>query len=295
VNHFINSSTRSADGGYNTYTIRNDTTNGGIRFTGSAGGFSSYGNNGGTQSYNTNAIVNYTNTTNNGGGGWNNQGYTLFCNTSTPSIGQPALGIGCSNTGSGANWITSLQPGVQWTPLNISAATIAFFLNGIAVGYTVPSGGSNVSDEREKLDIKDLKTSRSLERILKCKPMYYKRKYYDFDADGKPTTPAPQSAKDAICIGLIAQNVKEHNPHCISTWENANIKKTECDDGTRFGVNYGDYTIHLIGAVQEHQKQIDVLKQELEKSRQDFDDYKKATEARFEKVITILQGLGEST
>jgi phage shock protein A len=31
------------------------------------------------------------------------------------------------------------------------------------------------------------------------------------------------------------------------------IKETECDDGVRFGVNYGDYTIHLIGAVQQHQ------------------------------------------
>jgi hypothetical protein len=282
TNHFMNSATRTADGGVNTYTIRNDTS-GGVRFMSTAGGFSSYGNNGGSMSYNTNAIVNYTNTTNNGGAGWNNQGYTLFCNTSTPSIAQPALALGCSNTGYASNWITSLYPGVVWTPLTISAGTIAFFLNGIVVGYTVSSGGSNVSDEREKLDIKDLKTTRSLERILKCKPKYYKRKYYDVDADGNPTTPAPQSAKDTICIGLLAQDVKDHNPHCISTWKNDNIKPTDCDDGTRFGVNYGDYTVHLIGAVQEQQKQIDDLKKQLE-------DYKALTEERFNKLVALIQG-----
>lgn len=275
TNHFMNSATRTADGGVNTYTIRNDTS-GGVRFLGQAGGFSSYGNNGGSMSYNTNAIVNYTNTTNNGGGGWNNQGYTLFCNTSTPSINQPALALGCSNTGYATNFITSLYPGIVWTPLQISAGTIAFYLYGVPVGYTVPLGGSNVSDEREKLDIKDLKTTRSLERVLKCKPKYYKRKYYDIDADGNPTTPAPQWAKDTICIGLLAQDVREHNPHCISTWKNDYIKPTDDDDGMRLGMNYNDYIIHVIGAVQEQQKQIqdlrefttkqnDVIKQLIEK------------------------------
>jgi len=120
-----------------------------------------------------------------------------------------------------------------------------------------------VSDEREKEDINDLKTSRSLERIMKCKPKYYKRKYYDTDKDGKDATPVPQAEKDTICIGLLAQDVLQTNPHCVSGWKNDNIKETDDDDGSRFGINYGDFTVHLIGAVQEQQKQIDDLKKQI--------------------------------
>jgi hypothetical protein len=248
TNHFMNSSTRTNDGGANGYTIRNDTT-GGVRFLCSGGGFASWNatNTGGSN--NTNAVINYTNATTGNLGSWNAQGFTLFCNTSTPAGNQPALGFASNNYN--ANFISSLAPAVRWMDLYLYNATTVFTRDGSVVGYTVPSGGSNVSDEREKYDIKDLKTTRSLERILRCKPKYYKRKYYDYDKDGNPLTPAPQSSKDAICIGLLAQEVQDHNPHCISTWKNEMIKETDCDDGMRFGVNYGDYTIHLIGAVQE--------------------------------------------
>jgi hypothetical protein len=250
TNHFINSTTRTGDGGIKAYTIRND-TNGGVRFMSNYGGFSSYGYDGSGGANTCNAVVNYTNTTTGNLGSWNAQGFTLFCNTSQPSGTQAALGLGSNN--STANFISSLSPAVRWMDLYIYNATTVFTRDGSVVGYTVPSGGSNVSDEREKYDINDLNTTRSLERILRCKPKYYKRKYYDCDKDGNPLTPAPQSSKDAICIGLLAQDVQDHNKHCISTWKNEMIKETECDDGVRFGVNYGDYTIHLIGAVQQQQ------------------------------------------
>ena len=147
--------------------------------------------------------------------------------------------------------------------LYISAAQTQIYFNGGLSAYTAAGGWVNVSDAREKEDINDLKTSRSLERIMKCKPKYYKRKYYDTDKDGKDTTPAPQSIKDTICIGLLAQDVLQTNPHCVSGWKNDNIKETDDDDGSRYGINYGDFTVHLIGAVQEQQKQIDDLKKQV--------------------------------
>ena len=175
--------------------------------------------------------------------------------------------------------------------LYFSAATTYVYWNGGLCAYTVAGGWVNVSDAREKEDINDLKTSRSLERIMKCKPKYYKRKYYDTDKDGKDTTPPPQSIKDTICIGLLAQDVLQHNPHCVSGWKNDNIKETDDDDGSRYGINYGDFTVHLIGAVQEQQKQIDGLKQENDSLKKQLLDLQKTTEDRFNTIAVLLQDL----
>jgi len=261
VNHFLNSVNRSADGGQNCYTIRND-TNGGIRFMGVNGGFSSYGGIGTGGATYTNAIVNYQNGAGTGNvGTWAPYGFTLFCNTTQPAGNQAALGIVSNNYNT--NFIVSLSPGIRWMDIQVWAAVHYHYVNGAMAAYLVGGGWVNVSDAREKRDINDLKTSRSLERIMKCKPKYYKRKYYDTDKDGKDTTPAPQSIKDAICIGLLAQDVLQTNPHCVSGWKNDNIKETDDDDGSRYGINYNDFTVHLIGAVQEQQKQIDAQAKQL--------------------------------
>ena len=253
VNHFFNSSNRTADGGINCYTIRND-SGGGARFMSNNGGFSSYASNGSGGATYCNAVVNYTAVSTFNLGSWAASGYTLFCNTSQPSGSQPALGLGTSGS---ANYITSLSPSAFWMDLPISANQITIRYAGSLVAYTQAGvGWVNVSDEREKHDINDLKTTRSLERILKCKPKYYKRKYYDTDKEGNPTTPVPQATKDNICVGLLAQDVLQHTPHSISTWKNEDIKETEEDDTTRFGISYNDFVVHLIGAVQEHDKTI---------------------------------------
>jgi hypothetical protein len=285
TNHFMNSTTRTGDGGIKAYTIRND-TNGGVRFMSNYGGFSSYGYDGSGGANTCNAVINYTNTTNGNIGSWTGQGYTLFCNNSQPSGSQAALGIGCQNYLN--NFITSLSPGVRWMDLYMYAANTYLYCNGSLCAYSYSGGWANISDAREKEDINDLKTSRSLERIMSCKPKYYKRKYYDTDKDGKEATPIPQSVKDIVCVGLLAQDVLQHTPHCVSGWKNENIKETDDDDAMRFGINYGDFTVHLIGAVQEQQKQMDDLKNKLEKSQQDFDDYKKTMEARFDKLADFL-------
>jgi hypothetical protein len=246
----MNSSSRSADGGQNCYTIRND-TGGGVRFLGTNGGFSSYVATGTGGATYTNSIFNGVNVTTYNISSWASQGYTVFCNTSTPSANQPGLGLGTTNYG--ACYITSLTPGVRWMDLVLSSSYTYMYCIGSLSGYFTNGGYVNVSDEREKEDIKDLKTSRSLERILSCKPKYYKRKVYEKDKDGKDTTPIDAKYKDKIHIGLLAQDVLQHNPHCVSTWENT---QTDDEDKSRYGINYGDYTVHLIGAVQELSKTV---------------------------------------
>jgi hypothetical protein len=115
-----------------------------------------------------------------------------------------------------------------------------YFYTPSLSGYINAGGFVNVSDEREKEDIKPLKTTRSLERVLACKPMTYKRKYTD------PLV--TQEEKDKNHIGLLAQQTCESNPHCVSTWKNE--EKEE-----RLGIQYNDYVVHLIGSVQELHKE----------------------------------------
>jgi hypothetical protein len=276
VNHFLNSSTRTGDGSQNCYTIRND-TGGGVRFLGTNGGFSSYVATGTGGANYTNAIVNYQTTGTGNIGSWSGLGFTLFCNASQPAGSQAALGIVSNNNNT--NFVVSLSPNVRWMDIQVWAAVHYHYVNGTMAAYLVGGGWVNVSDAREKEDINDLKTSRSLERIMKCKPKYYKRKYYDTDKDGKDTTPAPQSIKDTICIGLLAQDVLQTNPHCVSGWKNDNIKETDDDDGSRYGINYGDFTVHLIGAVQEQQKQLESQAKQLADQKVELDDLKKQLSA----------------
>ena len=301
TNHFMNSASRSADGGENCYTIRND-TGGGVRFMGTNGGFSSYVATGTGGATYTNAIVNYQNGAGTGNiTTWNGYGFTLFCNTTQPSGSQPAYGIVSNNYNT--NFIVSLSPSVRWMDIQVWGAVHYHYCYGNLVVY-LSTGGNwvYVSDAREKEDINDLKTSRSLERIMSCKPKYYKRKYYDKDKDGKDTTPTPQSIKDTICIGLLAQDVLQHNPHCVSGWKNDNIKETDDDDGSRYGINYNDFTVHLIGAVQEivkqstssasqiqeQQKMIDAQQKQIEALHEKLEALMKLTEERFDKVATLL-------
>jgi hypothetical protein len=306
TNHFINSSTRSADGGVRCYTIRNDTF-GGVRLMSQNGGFSSYDGLGTGGAPYCNAIANSQTTGTGNIGSWSGLGFTLFCNTTQPSGSQAAYGVVSNNFNT--NFVVSLSPGVRWMDIQVWAAVHYHYVNGALAAYLVGGGWVNVSDEREKHDIHDLKTSRSLERIMACKPKYYKRKYYDTDKDGEQMTPAPQAEKDAVCIGLLAQDVLQHTPHCVSGWKNDNVKETDDDDGSRYGISYNDFTVHLIGAVQEQQKQIDTLQKKIveqaghietlsvrskgleDHARQlekDLQDYKALTDSRFDKMVALL-------
>jgi len=174
---------------------------------------------------------------------WNSGGYHIF----TPSSPSGSVGaLACYHNGSYGG-ITSLTPGVAWNIMEIAGGQVNVFCFGSLAVYTTGSSWVTVSDKRTKTNIKQLKTSKSLERILQVQTVTYNKIHKD------PIV--PQSVKDIPHIGIIAQQVKESNPHCISTW---NDKGTEM-----YGVNYQDYIIHLIGAVQEQQTQINDLKSQL--------------------------------
>jgi hypothetical protein len=154
--------------------------------------------------------------------------------------------------------------------LAIFNAQTTFTYFGVACGYTVPSGGANVSDVREKHCISDVCTKNSLRKIMCLKPKYYKRKYYDegTDEQGNPKTKVPDDVKDAMCIGVMAQDLLE-SPLAPTVTIAPTKSDGACgdDDGTRYGVNYGDINIHLIGAVQELKKQNDAQQKEIENLR----------------------------
>lgn len=170
--------------------------------------------------------------------------------------------------------------------------------NGALVSYTNAAGWINISDEREKEDIQDIKTSRSLERVLALKPKHYRRTY-----PGEVS----EEIKNTRIIGFIAQEVKKTNPHCISEWDKKNDydeDKSE-EDTKRMGICYNDYVVHLVGAVQEQQKMIKDLQSRCEilearekvweadakQKEEEFAAYKEMTDRRLEQIVGLLKGL----
>ena len=209
--------------------------------------------------------------------------------------------IGYNSTGL-TGYLTCLAPSVAWLSIQIWAAETYIYWYGALSAYTQGGGWVNVSDEREKEDIQPLKTAKSLERILALKPKHYLRKYYDGN-------PVPDAIKQTRHVGFVAQEVQQSNPHCVSSWCNDKVKNDETeDDGSRLGMNYTDYTVHLVGAVQEQQKQIqeqqklnDKLQQRVdvleareamwEQHARDQEAKQKKMEERMERMASLLQQL----
>ena len=235
----------------------------------------------------------------------NNAPYPSVWSSSTLLIANGISTGGGANTGGigmygnptlNQNFITSLKPGLAWMDLYLSAGTTIFSWFGSVCGYTVGAGGSNVSDAREKHSINDYPSHKSLNKILKLKPKTYKRIHYDKDKDGNEKLPAPQWVKDTVHIGLLAQDVLSVNPGCINTWVNPDITPTETDNGERYGICYDDFIVHLIGAVQEHDKTITsqaatitTLQNQLTKVQADFAAYRALTEQRMDKIGQLLK------
>ena len=103
------------------------------------------------------------------------------------------------------------------------------------------------------LDITPLKTQHSLERILNIQPVTYKMIN---DVNNKPI------------IGLVAQQVQSVISHCVDESVYTFDTKYQVEDASgnlvdtpinKLSINYQDISIHLIGAVQEQQNQINAL------------------------------------
>jgi hypothetical protein len=167
---------------------------------------------------------------------WNTGGYHLFT-AGTPTGSCYALAAYHNGSYGG---IISLSPGNAWTTLELEGAQVNVFCYGALAVYTTGGAWVTVSDERIKTNIRPLKTDKSLQRVLQAQTMTYNKIHKD------PI--APDSVRKIPHVGVIAQQVQKSNPHCISTWD---------DEGTEmYGVNYQDYTIHLIGGMQEQHKMI---------------------------------------
>jgi hypothetical protein len=170
-------------------------------------------------------------------------------------VGNVTTGIGMGVSFDN-NWcyFDMVKPGNYWAQGIFETGNANWYVNRSLAAYITGGGWTNVSDERCKHDIHDLSTSKSLQRILKCKPKYYKRIMEE--PTGENPIPNKQEDIDRVHIGLLAQEVQDFNPHCVSTWHD----KDEAKENEKLGIQYNDFVIHLIGAVQEQQKQIDTIK-----------------------------------
>jgi hypothetical protein len=224
---------------------------------------------------------------------WANNGYTVI--TPLQTVNSPGLGLGSGShpgVAGGRSVILSLAPSVAWGELILSAGYIYTSCYGTINNYTNGGGWVYISDKRCKKDIKDIKTARSLERIMALKPKTYKKIYPE-----KSDTPIPQEVIDADHIGFLAQDVMETNRHCVSEWVDDNCVCDD-DDGKRLGIAYGDINIHMVGAIQEIVKQSTsqaTLVQELKKQNDaqqeqinDLQQYRTLSEERFEKTGRLI-------
>jgi hypothetical protein len=148
--------------------------------------------------------------------------------------------------------IMALQPSIQWKELHFGAHIHVFWSFGVNLcGYVNSGGFVSLSDGRVKRDVRPIKTARSLERILRARPVTYRRIMPDDDKM------IPDSERLQNHIGLVAQDVREFNPHAVDS--SASNEKQEY-----LGIRYNDFVIHLIGAVQEQQRQISGLEARLD-------------------------------
>ena len=153
------------------------------------------------------------------------------------------------NYGGGFYFYTRNSPNTSFILASFNTNTAQVYIFGGQVAYTNLSGWVNTSDAREKTNIRDVDTSHSLNKILACSPKYYNRIF--------PENVEEKGITDKTLIGLLAQDVLTFNEGSVSTWKN--------DKGEdRYGINYTDFTIHLIGAVQEQNKIITALQSQIQ-------------------------------
>lgn len=165
----------------------------------------------------------------------------------------PGFGIGYDRQyNPGHVRLIALEPAIQWKEMHYGAHIHVFWTFGVNLcGYVNAGGFVSLSDGRAKRDVRPIKTARSLERVLRARPVTYRRIMPDDDKM------IPDSERLQNHIGLIAQEVRDFNPHAVDS--SASNEKQEY-----LGIRYNDFVIHLIGAVQEQQKQIAALEAKLE-------------------------------
>ena len=181
-------------------------------------------------------------------GNWSQGNYHVLTNSASTVANVAGLGLwGGSNCG-----IVALSPFVSWNALTITGGSVSMYLSGTYSCGLTSSGWSPASDVRVKRNIKSLKTSRSLERVLNARCCTYQRIWSSTEHGV-----IDDAVLNKPLVGFIAQEIEQHNPHCLDTW----IDKDSNEE--RFSLSYNDYIIHLCGAVQEQQKTIATMQQDI--------------------------------
>jgi hypothetical protein len=131
-----------------------------------------------------------------------------------------------------------------------NCSSVSQSLNLIA---TINSSGTyTASDATLKTNIVPIKTNKSLARILALQPVAYQWIH------------EPNAGN---MIGFLAQSVQEVNPHCVTEVTYSSDPTEQVEDTLRPGVmidkpvkklaiNYQDIILHLVGAIQEHERTI---------------------------------------
>ena len=251
--------------------------------------------------------------------GWNTNGGAFVVTNTKLLNNTAAIGIGYSTTGGFGN-VSCVEPNVQWRGIHFETGNANWYYNGSLVTYLNGAGWNNISDVRCKKDIQSLSTKKSLQRILQCRTTFYHRTIEEDNKDS--AIPVLQEDIDRVHIGLIAQEVNEFNPHCVSEWEvESRLHDTEVERGfapvrrsgtevesrlhdtelktvkKRLGIQYSDFVIHLIGGVQEQQKQINEQNAIIENQHKSidvlFDHVKRLTEQVNQLTRTLFTKSGE--
>ncbi len=134
---------------------------------------------------------------------------------------------------------------------NIGFADLNLKFNGTIIGFwdDVTGNYTALSDKKFKKNINYLKNG-YLEKVLLLKPTFYQLLHAN--ENSKPN------------IGFIAQEVQTILPETVRETEDGNLS-----------INYDDFGIISIKAIQEQQLQIDELKKENKLLREQIDEIKK--------------------
>ncbi|MBU0765806.1 MAG: tail fiber domain-containing protein [Bacteroidetes bacterium] len=183
------------------------------------------------------------------------------------NTGTPSANLHVKQSGSGEEGFAIENDGDTdvWS-WEIGSNDLNLYFNGTFVGYWDDATGNyNVSsDEQLKKDIEVYKEN-ILSSVMKLKPVHYRLLHAD---EKTPKT-----------IGFIAQDVKELFPFLVR----------ESENGT-YSMNYSDYGIISIKAIQEQQKIIEELKQENAEKTEQIDLMK----SEIESIREILQSSGRN-
>ena len=200
------------------------------------------------------------------GAAYNIDGFTGF----TDYVVKLYDGVSSRGTAMGIGSIEYLVDGeatlgssVNFVPLVDGNNTLGTSLNRWAAVYAV-NGVIQTSDKSLKENIKEL--NYGIDEIMKLKPVTYQ-----WIKNNYGSTQIQENEKETK-LGFLAQDVLEVIPEVVKTHDWKILNEKEPDNYTRvkndkLGMNYSEIIPVLVKAIQEQQREIDLLKQVVQNKR----------------------------